>query len=85
LSNSIVAPGTNFVTGRPGTSGKPSPATGASKTVDIASTKPRSALDALPTLLVVLAVIALSGATTFYARTFLLHKLPSAQAPATAP
>jgi hypothetical protein len=85
LSNAIVAPGTNFVTGQPGTSAKPSTATGAhSKTVDIASTKPRSALDALPTLLVVLAVIALSGATTFYARTFLLHKLPSPQAPATA-
>jgi hypothetical protein len=82
LGGSIVAPGTNFAaTGK--TSGRSTAAAGPSgsgpKTVDVASSKSRSALDALPTLLVVLAVIALSGATAFYARTFLLDK-PAAPA-----
>jgi hypothetical protein len=77
LGDSIGAPGTNFVTGSNAT-GATNVAAGsggsAPKTVDVASSKSRSALDTLPTLLVVLAVIALSGATAFYARTFLLHK-----------
>jgi hypothetical protein len=75
LSNSLVAPGTNFVTGggkaTTPASGAAGPVVPTPHTVDVAS---RSALDALPTLTVVLAVIALSGATAFYARTFLLHK-----------
>jgi len=79
---SIVAPGTNFAANGKA-SGATTPAVGpagsAPKTVDIASSRSRSALDALPTLLVVLAVIVLSGATAFYARTFLLHK-PAAPA-----
>ena len=77
LSGSIVAPGTNFAANgkAPGASTPAAgPAGSAPKTVDVASSKSRSALDALPTLLVVLAVIALSGATACYARTFLLHK-----------
>jgi hypothetical protein len=78
LSNSLVAPGTNFVTGGGSNattaSGAAGPVVPAPHTVDVASSKSRSALDALPTLMVVLAVIALSGATAFYARTFLLHE-----------
>jgi len=82
LEGSIVAPGTNFAatgkTSGPSTAA-PGPSGSGPKTVDVASSKSRSALDALPTLLVVLAVIALSGATAFYARTFLLDK-PAAPA-----
>ena len=47
---------------------------GSPKTVDLASSHPRSALTGLPALAVALAIIALSGATAFYARTFLLHR-----------
>ena len=46
---------------------------GSPRTVELASTRPRSALGALPTLAVILAILALSGATAFYARTFLLQ------------
>ena len=46
---------------------------GSPRTVELASTRPRSALEALPTLAVILAILALSGATAFYARTFLLQ------------
>jgi hypothetical protein len=77
LGNSIVAQGTTAVSGSNTTSpskAAAAPGGSAPKTVDVASSKGRSALDALPTLMVVLAVIALSGATAFYARTFLLHK-----------
>jgi hypothetical protein len=82
LGGSIIAPGTNFAANGK-TSGASTAAAGPAgsgpKTADVASSKSRSALDALPTLLVVLAVIALSGATAFYARTFLLDK-PAAPA-----
>jgi hypothetical protein len=78
LSDSRVAPGTSFATGGGSATAAASGGAGqvvpAPHTVDVASSKSRSALDALPTLMVVLAVIALSGATAFYARTFLLHK-----------
>lgn len=75
--NSITAPGQQPVAGNAQPSGsaaerqaKP----GASpRTVELASNRPRSALGALPTLAVVLAILALSGATAFYARTFLLQ------------
>lgn len=59
--------------------GKPAPSTaavkagGSPRTVELASTRPRTALGALPTLAVILAILALSGATAFYARTFLLQ------------
>ena len=46
---------------------------GSPRTVELASNRPRSALGALPTLAVILAILALSGATAFYARTFLLQ------------
>jgi hypothetical protein len=46
---------------------------GSPRTVELATNRPRSALGALPTLAVVLAILALSGATAFYARTFLLQ------------
>ncbi|HEX8081221.1 MAG TPA: hypothetical protein VF557_13505 [Jatrophihabitans sp.] len=46
---------------------------GSPETVELATSRPRSALGALPTLAVVLAILALSGATAFYARTFLLQ------------
>jgi hypothetical protein len=63
--------------GKPGgaaTSATPAVKSGGSpKSVELASNRPRSALGALPTLAVVLAILALSGATTFYARTFLLQ------------
>jgi hypothetical protein len=52
---------------------------GSPRTVELASTRPRSAPGALPTLAVILAILVLSGATTFYARTFLLEP---AEAPA---
>ena len=41
--------------------------------IDIAQSSPRTALDAMPTLLAVLAVIALSATTAFYGRTFLVR------------
>lgn len=50
---------------------------GSPKTVDLAANKPRSALDGWANLIVLLAVLALSGATAFYARTYLLHPLPA--------
>ena len=50
---------------------------GSPKTVDLAANKPRSALDGWSALIVVLAVLALSGATAFYARTFLLQPAPA--------
>jgi hypothetical protein len=64
-----------------GSSAAPVKAGGSPKTVELASNRPRSALGALPTLAVILAILALSGATAFYARTFLLQP---AVAPATA-
>ncbi|HST49461.1 hypothetical protein [Jatrophihabitans sp.] len=46
---------------------------GSPRTVELATSRPRSALGALPTLAVILAILALSGATASYARTFLLQ------------
>lgn len=50
---------------------------GAPRTVELATSRPRSALGALPTLAVILAILALSGTTAFYARTFLLQPAPA--------
>jgi len=86
--NSIVAGGQQSVSnGKPAGSGGGSAAPGVKnggspRTVELASNRPRSALGALPTLAVILAILALSGATAFYARTFLLQP---AQARAKAP
>ncbi|MEO7261256.1 MAG: hypothetical protein ABI047_08395 [Jatrophihabitantaceae bacterium] len=63
-------------------SGAPAKAASSPRTTELASTRPRSALGALPTLAVILAILALSGATAFYARTFLLQPA-GAQAKAT--
>jgi hypothetical protein len=46
---------------------------GSPKTVDLAADKPRSALEGWSAVIVLLAVLALSGATAFYARTYLLQ------------
>lgn len=76
--NSITAPGQQQGAGNAQPTGaaaqqnKAKPA-GSPGTVEVASSRPRSALGALPTLAVVLAILALSGATAFYARTFLLQ------------
>ena len=56
---------------------------GSPRSVDLAANRPRSALGALPTLAVILAVLALSGATAYYARTFLLQ--PAAAGATTKP
>lgn len=50
---------------------------GSPSTVELAADKPKSALDGWANLIVVAAVLALSGATAFYARTYLLHPLPA--------
>jgi hypothetical protein len=76
---SINAPAKGFVTsdGQRVASGGASSAAvkagGSPKTVDLASKQPRSALGSLPALAVIVAIIALSAATAFYARTFLLQ------------
>ena len=76
--NSIVAGGqhatSNGTSAGSATSASPGVKNGGSpRTVELASNRPRSALGALPTLAVILAILALSGATAFYARTFLLQ------------
>jgi hypothetical protein len=76
--DSIVAGGQQPVSnGQPagsGSSAAPRVKNGGSpRTVELATSRPRSALSALPTLAVILALLALSGATAFYARTFLLQ------------
>ncbi len=58
---------------------------GSPETVELAATRPRSALGALPTLAVILAILALSGATAFYARTFLLQPATAGTAAAGGP
>lgn len=76
VGNSINAPALGFVgTGKAGSgsSGAAVKSGGSPNTVELAANKPRSALDSWSTVIVVLAMIALSGATAFYARTFLLH------------
>ncbi|HEX2904941.1 MAG TPA: hypothetical protein VHO01_15920 [Jatrophihabitans sp.] len=54
---------------------------GSPKTVDLAANKPQSALGGWANLIVLAAVLALSGATAFYARTYLLHPLPATVRP----
>lgn len=60
-------------TGAAGSAERQANPAGSPRTVELATNRPRSALGALPTLAVVLAILALSGATAFYARTFLLQ------------
>ena len=50
------------------------PAKAAPSSVDVAANSTRSAIAGLPALMVVGAVVALSAATAFYARTFLMHR-----------
>jgi len=82
VGDSITAAGSSGTTG--GTTGKKSgqqqPAAksgGSPKTVELAANKPRSALDGWASIIVLVAVLALSGATAFYARTYLLHPAPA--------
>lgn len=49
---------------------------GSPETVELAANKPRAALSGWSTVVILLALIALSGATAFYARTYLLHPVP---------
>lgn len=83
--NSINAPAQQAANGgsRPGAAASSTPGAksgGSPRTVELASNRPRSALGALPTLAVILAIVALSGATAFYARTFLLQPAGAPQA-----
>lgn len=77
--DSIVAGGQQPAAGTGGQAANPSSTAskvksgGSPRTVELASNRPRSALGALPTLAVILAILALSGATAYYARTFLLQ------------
>ncbi|HEX4726799.1 MAG TPA: hypothetical protein VH298_03320 [Jatrophihabitans sp.] len=77
--NSINAPAIGFTgTGKSGsTNSGPIKSGGSPHTVDLASDKPRSALEGWSALIVVVALVALSGATAFYARTFLLQPAPA--------
>ena len=56
---------------------QPTKSGGSPKTVQLASDKPRSALDGWSALIVLAAVLALSGATAFYARSYLLNPTPA--------
>jgi hypothetical protein len=75
--------GTGSATGKSSTSGQqPAKPGGSPKTVPLAADKPRSALSGWSALIVLGAVLALSGATAFYARSYLLQPLPvKAKAP----
>jgi hypothetical protein len=81
LDGSINAPALGFS----GNNAKPTPTKSTAKpkaapsSVDLASSTDPSAISGLPSLLVVLAVIALSAATAFYARTFLWHRPQAAK------
>lgn len=80
---SINAPALGFAgsNGKSGTAGTSAVKSGGSpNTVDLAANRPRSALDALPSLVVLLAVLVLSAATALYARTFLLKPVRAAKA-----
>ncbi len=87
LNNAINAPALNFQgsgssasrTAATNTAATPAAKPGQSS-VDLASTNAHSAVTGLPALLVVLAVLALSAATAFYARTFLIHRPAKAAA-----
>lgn len=71
--------GTGSGTGKSGATGQqqPTKSGGSPKTVQLASDKPRSALDGWSALIVLAAVLALSGATAFYARSYLLNPTPA--------
>jgi hypothetical protein len=71
--------GTGTATGKSGTAAgqQPVKSGGSPKTVQLAADKPRSALDGWSALIVLGAVLALSGATAFYARSYLLQPLPT--------
>ncbi|CAN5625506.1 hypothetical protein BH10ACT8_BH10ACT8_12870 [soil metagenome] len=75
LSGSRTVPAIPFKVGgssaAPASSGKARPG---QSSVDLASNSEHSAITGIPALLVLLAVIALSTVTAFYARTFLLHR-----------
>lgn len=60
-----------------GTTSQPVKSGGSPKTVELAANKPRSALDGWSALIVLGAVLALSGATAFYARSYLLQPAPA--------
>jgi len=71
--------GTGSSTGKSGTPGQQQPVKsgGSPKTVPLAADKPRSALSGWSALIVLGAVLALSGATAFYARSYLLQPVPA--------
>ncbi len=72
------AAGGSSATGNSNATGQqPVKSGGSPKTVQLAADKPRSALDGWSALIVLGAVLALSGATAFYARSYLLHPLPA--------
>ena len=72
------AGGSGSATGKSGASAQqPVKAGGSPKTVPLAADKPRSALSGWSALIVLAAVLALSGATAFYARSYLLQPLPA--------
>ncbi|MEO6702539.1 MAG: hypothetical protein ABI140_07245 [Jatrophihabitantaceae bacterium] len=70
---SINAPAIGLIGGKAGAGSTAVKSGGSPKTVDLAANKPRSALEGWSALIVLLAVLALSGATALYARTFLLQ------------
>lgn len=75
---SINAPAIGFTgTGKGSANSAQVKSGGSPHTVDLAADKPRSALDGWSALIVVVALVALSGATAFYARTFLLQPAPA--------
>ena len=63
--------------GNSGPTSQPVKSGGSPKTVELAANKPRSALDGWSALIVLGAVLALSGATAFYARSYLLQPAPA--------
>lgn len=72
------ASGTGTATGKSASTGQqPVKSGGSPKTVELAANKPRSALDGWSALIVLGAVLALSGATAFYARSYLLQPAPA--------
>jgi hypothetical protein len=76
--SSVNAPSLGFVgTDKSGKSAQTVKSGGSPNTVELAANKPRSALNGFATLILLAAVLALSGATVFYARTYLLNPLPA--------
>jgi len=78
-SNGSATSGGSAATGKSGKAAQqPIKSGGSPKTVELAADKPRSALDGWSALIVLAAVLALSGATAFYARSYLLPvKVPA--------